>query len=581
MTQKISDLFISILTKSSVWFVLIIWHLLDTSNYEFNLFLGNLIASLFIILITTLITNRVPFAILLTLALESVLNFASVIKAEFFATVLTYYDLTFLFNIYKLSGQDFVFSYLTMSFVIYSIMISLFISYLFLKTPVLIARTSYTKRIIMLVIAFVLVKLAIYNLKDKQSYVHQWLRNTQESNMLACNKNYESQNLERAICYGMGPFLDILSGIAENKIRPIHLSETSELIKSRLVNFEQGQNKIDKLPNIILVLNESTFDPSYLDYEFAKSLKFSFFDSNEYLKAKGILKVHTFGGGSCLSEFPSVTGIVHDIFKGPVTYPFINIARITKSSLFRELKKLGYYSIVIYPQDKKFINAEQAFKILGADRVVGTSDYNYKPADWRGVSEKFISEMIDAEIANAPKNMPIFVSVATIRNHGPHERSAPDILGCSNDLDDIQCSKMNDYINRLKETDKEWMEYTRKIMQQDSKTVIIHFGDHLPSFEGEMDKFKFKYPDIAKQDIYRTFYNIRANFDIGDYTYPILDISYFPSVILDIVGNNNSEFYKAASFIRSQCNGLLLECDVAEKNLLESYKALIAEQLQL
>ena len=581
MTQKISDFLIRILTKSSIWFVLIIWHLLDTSNYEFNLFLGNLIASLVIILITTLITNRLPFAILLTLALESVLNFASVIKAEFFATVLTYYDLTFLLNIYKLSGQDFVFSYLTLSFVIYSIMISLFIVYLFLKTPLLIVRANYTKRIIMLVMAFFLVKLAIYNLKDKKNYVHQWLRKTQESNIIACNKNYESQNLERAICYGMGPFLDILSGVAENKIRSIHLSETSELIKSKLVNLEQGQNNIDKLPNIILVLNESTFDPSYLDYEFAKKLKFSFFDSNEYLKAKGILKVHTFGGGSCLSEFPSVTGIIHDIFKGPVTYPFINIARITKSSLFMELKKLGYYSIVIYPQDKKFINAEEAFKILGADMVVGTSDYDYKPLDWRGVSEKFISEMIDTEIANAPKNMPIFISVATIRNHGPHERNAPDVLGCSNDLDDIQCSKMNDYINRLKETDKEWMEYSRKIMQQDTKTVIIHFGDHLPSFEGEMDEFKFKYPDIAKQDIYRTFYNIRANFDISDYTYPVLDISYFPSIILDIIGKNNSEFYKASSFIRKQCNGLLLECGDGEEKLLESYKALMTEQLQL
>ncbi len=581
MTQKISDILLGILTKSSIWFVLVIWQLLDFSNYELNLFCGNLLACLFFILLITLITNRLPFAILLTLGIESILNFASVIKGEFFATTLTYYDLTFLFNIYKLSGEDFVFSYLTLTFVIYSIIILCAIAYLFLKTPILFKKASYPIRSVMIISAILLGKLAINNVRSETSYSHKWLRETEESNIRHCNKIYESQNLERALCHGMGPFLDIISTMAENKIRAVDFAENSEMIKQKIKVIGENQNSSINLPNIILVLNESTFDPSYLDYEFAKKLKYSFFDSSEYLKAKGILKVHTFGGSSSLSEFPSVTGIIHDIFKGPITYPFINMAGITKSSIFKELKKLGYYSIVIYPQDKKFINAEQAFKILGADKIVGTNDYNYKPNDWRGVSEKFISEMIDAEIANAPKNMPVFISVATIRNHGPHARDEPDEIGCKNELDEIKCSKINDYIKRLQKTDEEWMEYTRKILSGQQKTVLIHFGDHLPSFEGEMDEFKFKYADIRKQDIYRTFYNIQANFDIKDYNYPVLDISYFPSIILDIVEKNNSEFYKASSYMRELCNGLFLECGDQKNSMLESYKALMAEQLKL
>ena len=581
MTKKISDILLNLFTKSLVWFVLIIWHLLDSSNYEAHLFIGNLFASLFIIGIITLITNRLSFSVLLTLALESILNFACAIKAEFFSTVLTYYDLIFLLNIYHLSGEDFVFSYLTMSFVIYTIIVFALITYLFFKTPVLIKVNHYV-RMIMLLVAIFVFKLSFHNLRDDRSYLHTWLSNTRMENIKNCNQMIPAQNMERALCYSLGPFLDIISGIAENKIKSADPISNSDLIKSKVSELAYvSSKKIKDFPNIILVLNESTFDPSYLDYKFASNLKFDFFHSTDYLKGNGILKVHTFGGGSSLSEFPSVTGIIHDIFIGPVTYPFLNVADITKSSIFRELKKIGYYSIVIYPQDKKFINAEYAFKVLGADRVVGTNDYGYKPQEWREISEKMISEMIDQEIAKAPADMPIFVSVATIRNHGPHSREIEDKVGCKDDMTDIMCSKLNDYMKKLAETDKDWMEYTNRIMRAEKKTIMIHFGDHLPSFEGEMDELKFKYPDITSQDIYRTFYNIRANFDMENYSYPVLDISYFPSLILDIVGANDSLFYRASSFIRNKCNGLLMDCASLEPDLLRSYKSLITEQLEL
>lgn len=584
MTRKIFDTLAVILTQTYLWAFLLIWTIFVESNYEPSLIIGNFLCSAILVLIFLLITNKPSFSVFLTLVVSSLLDFATDIKAEFLSTVLTFSDLNFLFHIHELAGEELVSSYMTTSFLLYCILSVFVVIFIFIKSPSIYCKKKCNSylfiRILMLVAAYGIFYIVPVILKKEESYFHIWLAKIKANHISGCQKTFKHQNLERVICYSMGSFLDIASSLSETKLKGIELSTNSELIKAEL---DKEEPKIIKseLPNVILILNESTFNPAYMDYDFAKNLKFDFFDDTKYLKGKGILKVHTFGGGSSLSEFPSVTGIIHDVFTGPTSYPFINMPKITKSSIFRSLNNAGYYSVVIYPIDKKFVNAEVAFKELGADKVVSIEDYNFKPANWRDVPEKVLADMIDAEIKKAPEGMPVFVSVATMRNHGPHNtKIKTDNAGCKNIFKEKTCSKFNDYIERLKLTDKEWMEYTNRIMAENKRTVMINFGDHLPSFEGDMDEIKFKYDDIKEQDIYRTFYNVRANFDTKDYSYPVMDISFLPSLILDIIGRNDSEFYRASSLIRSKCNGLLLECKLDGK-MLESYKALMIEQVDL
>ena len=137
------------------------------------------------------------------------------------------------------------------------------------------------------------------------------------------------------------------------------------------------------------------------------------------------------------------------------------------------------------------------------------------------------------------------------------------------------------------------MDLINKLMKRKKKTILVNFGDHLPSFEGYSTQLRFT-RDI--KDYYKTFYNITANFDISEYTnkdekYPVLDITFIPGIILDIAGLNDNDFYKANSFIRKKCNGEIKNCvnidlnkyNLQETefihNLLESYKSLIIKQL--
>ena len=56
--------------------------------------------------------------------------------------------------------------------------------------------------------------------------------------------------------------------------------------------------EMDEMPDIVVILNESVFDPSKLDYDFADALKFAFFQKGKYTKYNGILNVNTFGGST-------------------------------------------------------------------------------------------------------------------------------------------------------------------------------------------------------------------------------------------------------------------------------------------
>ena len=118
-------------------------------------------------------------------------------------------------------------------------------------------------------------------------------------------------------------------------------------------------------------------------------------------------------------------------------------------------------------------------------------------------------------------------------------------------------------------------------MSRKKPTMFINFGDHMPSFEGKVFKLKFT-EDSGMNDYHKTFYHIRANFDVQKTkSCDSLDITLIPGLILDLIGNNHNPFYKSSAYIRNLCNGELSNCNVHHNNILESYKKLTIEQVNL
>lgn len=563
---SLKELYFSLTT----WFGILVLFLGFTTKFHTTLLLANLIIALYVYLIIILITNRILFSGFSTLLLAVLFDYIKLIKWQFLMQEISAADFFMLKLLINHGLLRLIYEYATKE--IYLIFILLLINFIllwnkfdtFLDKQRLGSRNFYALRMVSFGVAILLSSKLFEIAFDKKSYFHLAIESI---------KN-ESKDYPRKI---YGPFADIVFTIQDIYIEPKSGKIDESLILDKI---EKEKNTIitkqDEMPDVVVILNESVFDPSKLDYDFADALKFAFFQKGKYTKYSGILNVNTFGGSSWISEYEINTGISHKSFAGPSYMPFITLVPHTKNSIMSHLRSLGYRVEVLYPVDKNFSLALDAYTKLGSHEVTDIYEYGFEPESWGHIPDKMIGDMIIDALDKNPEK-PKYIFAATMLNHGPHSGFFLDNIGCSRSMNDQLCSKLNDYISRLTKTNEDQMDLIEKLMKRKKKTIIVNFGDHLPSFEGFSTQLRFT-RDI--KDYFKTFYNVNANFDIrDDLNYPELDITFIPGLILDMAKLNNDPFYKANSLIRKNCNGQITNCKKDDDKLLESYKSLIVKQL--
>lgn len=563
---SLKELYFSLTT----WFGILVLFLGFTTKFHTTLLLANLIIALYVYLIIILITNRILFSGFSTLLLAVLFDYIKLIKWQFLMQEISAADFFMLKLLINHGLLRLIYEYATKE--IYLIFILLLINFIllwnkfdtFLDKQRLGSRNFYALRMVSFGVAILLSSKLFEIAFDKKSYFHLAIESI---------KN-ESKDYPRKI---YGPFADIVFTIQDIYIEPKSGKIDESLILDKI---EKEKNTIitkqDEMPDVVVILNESVFDPSKLDYDFADALKFAFFQKGKYTKYSGILNVNTFGGSSWISEYEINTGISHKSFAGPSYMPFITLVPHTKNSIMSHLRSLGYRVEVLYPVDKNFSLALDAYTKLGSHEVTDIYEYGFEPESWGHIPDKMIGDMIIDALDKNPEK-PKYIFAATMLNHGPHSGFFLDNIGCSSSMNDQLCSKLNDYISRLTKTNEDQMDLIEKLMKRKKKTIIVNFGDHLPSFEGFSTQLRFT-RDI--KDYFKTFYNVNANFDIrNDLNYPELDITFIPGLILDMAKLNNDPFYKASSLMRKNCNGQITHCKKDDDKLLESYKSLIVKQL--
>ena len=563
---SLKELYFSLTT----WFGILVLFLGFTTKFHTTLLLANLIIALYVYLIIILITNRILFSGFSTLLLAVLFDYIKLIKWQFLMQEISAADFFMLKLLINHGLLRLIYEYATKE--IYLIFILLLINFIllwnkfdtFLDKQRLGSRNFYALRMVSFGVAILLSSKLFEIAFDKKSYFHLAIESI---------KN-ESKDYPRKI---YGPFADIVFTIQDIYIEPKSGKIDESLILDKI---EKEKNTIitkqDEMPDVVVILNESVFDPSKLDYDFADALKFAFFQKGKYTKYNGILNVNTFGGSSWISEYEINTGISHKSFAGPSYMPFITLVPHTRNSIMSHLRSLGYRIEVLYPVDKNFSLALDAYTKLGSHAVTDIYEYGFEPESWGHIPDKMIGDMVIDALDRNPEK-PKYIFAATMLNHGPHSGFFLDNIGCSRSMNDQLCSKLNDYISRLTKTNEDQMDLIEKLMKRKKKTIIVNFGDHLPSFEGFSTQLRFT-RDI--KNYFKTFYNVNANFDIRDnLNYPELDITFIPGLILDMAKLNNDPFYKANSLMRKNCNGQITHCKKDDDKLLESYKSLIVKQL--
>ncbi|HEY8681645.1 MAG TPA: sulfatase-like hydrolase/transferase [Rhodanobacter sp.] len=328
-------------------------------------------------------------------------------------------------------------------------------------------------------------------------------------------------------------------------------------------------------PDIVQVLEESTFDPSMYTACSAPQCRASMFQPDARTRGTGALRVHTFGGGTWVSEFATLTGMPQDIFgPGGMYAPYV-LAPHVRDALAMQLRRLGYLTIAIYPTEGSFINGRNAYKSYGFDHLYDVKELGLD--EW----EETDKQMFDAAKRVYDKvkkpGQPVFVMILTINQHGPHDDPMPTVPLPFRDLlhglDAATALNFDTYLARLHDSDLGMRGLEHDFLDRAQPTVLVHFGDHQPSFEGLIRDLPRSLPaPLRPYRDYLTYYMIKSNFAGAPLpSYPMLDIAFLPSMVLQAAGLPEDPYFSASTALRTRCGGLYDDCAVP--GLIDSYHA--------
>lgn len=343
-------------------------------------------------------------------------------------------------------------------------------------------------------------------------------------------------------------------------------------------------------PDVVAILEESTFDPHLLDVCTVPQCDLAMFKTGPYTRAASPLIVHTFGGGTWTSEFALETGLADVLFGNAGLYAPYSLAPRVEHSLPREFKAAGYRVIAIYSHSGEFLNARNAYANYGFDEFYDGTDHGL---GWESTDADLfeVFEQIYADETQAHPDQPLFIFTLTLHQHGPHMTPLEQLPAPFDEplfkgkfkpaaLDDWLNLNLGNYLQRAALSSR-MIESMRELLWGSGRpTVLMHFGDHQPSFDGAMHTIPKSVPKSAGQNDSRvTYYRLLSSFPMKSMKpYDALDITYLGSILLDAAGVPKDSFYQANSLLRDRCQGRYLTCN--DRNLLSSYHDYIFNTLK-
>ena len=337
-------------------------------------------------------------------------------------------------------------------------------------------------------------------------------------------------------------------------------------------------------PDIVAVLQESTFDPMLMAVCRGQAVcRRRMFEPDARTLAHGLLGVHTFGGGTWTAEFAFITGLAHTLFGNAGLYAPYNLAPRVQFNLARSLKATGYRVVALYPMKTSFINADNAYREYGFDALYDGAALGLKahPADAQ-VFDLFW-KLYQQERAEHP-GQPLFFFVLTLRQHGPHmqpyrklpqgyrQALFPGQFSHSNrPLDDWLNLNVANYLARNAESDQAMQALESRLLQRETPTLLLHFGDHQPSFDGAMMVVSRESPPgFGDKGQFATYYMLKSNLPgARHFDHPVLDIVFLGGLLLEAAGIPPDRYFSANRQLRERCAGLYEGC--ADPHLLASY----------
>lgn len=263
--------------------------------------------------------------------------------------------------------------------------------------------------------------------------------------------------------------------------------------------------KAKQKPNIIFLQLESFFDLNKV-----KNIKLSENPVPTFTKLKekypsGYLNVPVVGAGTVNTEFEIMTGMNMDDF-GPGEYPFKTIInKKSCESIAYNLKPYGYTAHAVHNNTATFYGRNKVFANLGYDTftsIENMDELEETQNEW--AKDKCLTKYIMDCLKSTKKQD--YIYTISVQGHGAYPSSD---LGSSIKVKGLESESLKNqyeyFATQTNEMDAFLKSLTNRLKKFDEKTILVVYGDHLPSLGITGNNLKNK-------NVYQTEYVIWSNY---------------------------------------------------------------------
>lgn len=262
----------------------------------------------------------------------------------------------------------------------------------------------------------------------------------------------------------------------------------------------------EERPNIIFVQLESYFDPTEVEW-----LRFSEDPIPNLRKlykeySSGYFKVPSVGAGTANTEFEVLTGMNMRFF-GPGEYPYKTyVKNHVLESAATALTSLGYGAEALHNNGGNFYSRAKVFNDMGFDHYTSKEFMNIlktTPKGW-ATDDILVPNIMESMDTTAGQD---FVFTVSVQGHGDYpteptlENPEIKVTGVE---DEGKRNAWEYYVNEVHEMDKFVAQLIEAVEARNEPSVVVFYGDHLPTLGLEAKDLKSKY-------LYNTNYVIWDN----------------------------------------------------------------------
>lgn len=333
-------------------------------------------------------------------------------------------------------------------------------------------------------------------------------------------------------------------------VKNIIISEPEEYNKEKIDNLIANTSDHPgngEKPNIIMIMNESFWDPTKLENVVFSTNPMPNIQRLREEGMSGWILSQQYGGGTANTEFEVLTGDGM-LFLPSGAMAYQQYVKEELPSLASYLKSQGYSTTAIHSYQKWFWNREDVYPLIGFDKFI--SDEDFKNPEIRGnfISDKDTVERVISEYEKAREegDEPFFGFAVTMQNHSTYEAKVYDTRNISAydpNVSDEANTLINNYVQGVKDADEALGELISYFEEIEEPTIVVMFGDHLPMLGNDYMVYKetgyipegdWEAEDYL--DMYTTPFVAWNNYDLEQEDVGIINAHYLAPTVLSSMG---------------------------------------------